>query len=122
MGTSRHWKQRWEAGAPLIFTKRLRMGDGWVVPGQPVTDELREQCRLDDHRLRNWWNGGFVARSDMDLPPHLQKAMEEWEAAQTEKTFPHVEKGKAGWYTVIMAKDADPVKVHGKKKLEEMLA
>jgi hypothetical protein len=54
----RNWRERWAAGAEFEFARRLKMGDGMVVPGDRVTPEMRE--KLGNHRLRRWWEGGFI--------------------------------------------------------------
>jgi hypothetical protein len=65
---TRHWKQRWDANAPMIFLKRMRMGDDpqrpFVLPGDPVTDAIREH--IGPHRLRRWWDARVIGRADFD--------------------------------------------------------
>ncbi len=108
MSKLRHWKQRWSPTADLIFLKKLKLGDGFVLPGDPVTPEIREKLGL--HRLRRWWDAGVLALAEAQAPNHV------------EKTYPFVEKGKAGWYTVTLAEGESPCRIRGKDAVQELLA
>jgi len=67
---TRHWKQRWDASAPLVFAKRLRMGDNpkkpFVLPGDKVTKKHREKLGLN--RLRAWFENGTLALAEFEAP------------------------------------------------------
>jgi hypothetical protein len=106
MSKLRHWKQRWCHKAPLVFLKKLKIGDGHVMPGDWVTDQHRRDLGL--HRLRRWWEAGVIARADQELPRHL-------------KEHPTVTAVGGGWYEVLLVPGQQPKKVHGKKALEEVL-
>lgn len=98
MSKIRHWKQRWSATAPLIFAKKLRIGDGYVLPGEPVTQEHRDHLGL--HRLRRWWEAGVIALAGK---------------------YPKVKSLGNGWSEVIMGPGARAQRVHGKEALEDLL-
>jgi len=55
---SRHWKQQWHADAHFDFRRKLRIGEGYVYPGDPVTPGIR--AMLGRHRLRRWWDAGAI--------------------------------------------------------------
>jgi hypothetical protein len=61
----RHWKERYEPGAPLIFLKRLNLGvEGHetVSPGDDVTPAIRKV--LGEHRLKVWWNARVIGSKE----------------------------------------------------------
>jgi len=71
----RHWKQRWDPKAPLIFVRRVRLGlpsCPVALPGQEVTPEIRAALGTSPQRqlvrLRKWWEGGFLAIKDWQPP------------------------------------------------------
>lgn len=77
MAKMRHWKQHWDPNADLIFTKKLRIGDDperpYVLPGDPVTPELRESLGL--HRLKIWWEAEFLAIAPEHAPkPYVKQS------------------------------------------------
>lgn len=110
--TRRHWKQRWDPSAPLVFLKRLRMGDDpkkpFVFPGDPVTNAMREKLGLA--RLRIWWNAKIIERADFD--PTVRGGISKTPAVQSGI----VHTGR-GWYTVTFD-DGSTKRVRGKDKAE----
>lgn len=50
-------RQRWNASAPLRFRRRMKIGDTVVLPGDPVTADMRN---LVGRKLPAWFHGGFV--------------------------------------------------------------
>lgn len=61
----RHWKERFNKDAPLIFLRPMKLGlvsTPRVMPGDPVTDELRKE--LGAHRLKLWWNARVVGTKE----------------------------------------------------------
>ncbi len=61
----RHWKQRWDPKADLVFCRRMRMGTAknpFVIPGDPVTPMMR--AKLGIVRLRRWWDAMMIGRAD----------------------------------------------------------
>ena len=72
----RHWKQRWDPEAPLIFAKRLRIGDNpkkpFALPGDKVTKKHRES--LGPNRLRAWFENGTLQLADF-TPPEPQRRL-----------------------------------------------
>lgn len=50
-------RQRWNASAPLRFRRRMKIGDTVVLPGDPVTADMRN---LVGRKLPAWFLGGFV--------------------------------------------------------------
>jgi len=67
---TRHWKQRWDPSAPLVYAKRLRMGDNpkkpFVMPGDKVTKKHREKLGLN--RLKAWFENGTVQLANFKAP------------------------------------------------------
>tara|TARA_R110002167_G_scaffold143958_2_gene333680 strand:- start:34254 stop:34670 length:417 start_codon:yes stop_codon:yes gene_type:complete len=63
----RHWKQRYDFDADLIFTRRMKLGICGVAvvhPGDDVTDEMKDA--LGRNRLKLWWESKRVALKDFD--------------------------------------------------------
>jgi len=57
---SRHWKQRWIAGAPMAWRRRVRIGEEptpFVEAGSIVTAEQRGRF---GRRLKTWWDAGLL--------------------------------------------------------------
>jgi len=111
MSKLRHWKERYDPERDLFFLKRLRMGDGYVFPGDPVTEEMRE--KLGPHRLKTWWKGGTIAH---EVPAGAMHRV----AEQKEGTYPKVLKSNTSWFTVEVS-EGDVRKVNGRKALDELL-
>lgn len=115
---NRHWRQRWDPNAPLVFRKRLRMGDDpakpYVFPGDPVTDAHRAQLGMA--RLKVWWESGTIERADFDpnLPGGGQVVHEAAPVAGIEST------GR-GWFTVTFA-DGTTKRVRGEENAKMELA
>lgn len=110
MGRIRHWKERFDPSADLIFSKRMRLhmcGVETVNYGDPVTDEMKDE--LGKHRMLVWWNANVIQLAPADAPARVEPTTE-----------PAVEKLGGGWYNVTPA-DGDTVKVHGKKALAALL-
>lgn len=107
MARIRHWKQRWDPTAEFVFAKRLRMGGGsggaFVVPGDPVTPEMRE--RMGVARLRRWWEAGVIQLAEFD--PTVRGG----------KPKAGIESNGRGWYTVTFA-DGETKRVRGKANAE----
>lgn len=58
MPRMRHWKQRWDANADFVFTRRMRVGSTgapWVPAGSDVDKVVH--ARL----LKKWWAAGLIA-------------------------------------------------------------
>ena len=66
----RHWKQRWDPTAELVFARRLRIGDNpkkpFALPGEKVTKKHRE--KLGANRLRMWFENGTLALANFEAP------------------------------------------------------
>lgn len=80
---ARHWKQRWDADANLVFARRMRMGDNpnkpFCLPGERVTKKMRTKIGL--HRLRRWFETGVLEISDWKAPePQRERALAAAEA------------------------------------------
>ena len=97
----RHWKQKFDEDAALIFIKRVQLDGSVAMPGDTVPEDLRSQR----HRMKVWWRAGFVALKDWDYENGVPA--EE----------PSYEDRGGGWYVF-----ADGTKVHGKRALEAKLA
>ena len=113
MSTLRHWRQRWSPTADLVFLKRLKMGDGQVVPGDPVTPAIREKLGL--HRLRRWWDAGVICRTDQPLPRRIAALLKP--APQTD---PIITRLGGPWMQVRMP-DGSMHKVNGNKALARLI-
>jgi hypothetical protein len=60
----RDFRERWDPEAPLVWAKDAVLGMRELpnaVAGEPVPKEL-----FDIHRLRIWWNAGFVRKGDFN--------------------------------------------------------
>ena len=76
---TRNWRQRWDPEAPLVFNKKLRMGNNpkkpFVMPGDKVTKKQREKMGLA--RLRMWFESGTLGLADWAAPsPQRDKAVQ----------------------------------------------
>tara|TARA_R110002167_G_scaffold93122_2_gene249822 strand:+ start:19888 stop:20235 length:348 start_codon:yes stop_codon:yes gene_type:complete len=63
----RHWKQRFEADADLIFSKRMKLGCcgvDVVNPGDIVTEDMK--AALGRNRLRLWWEAKRIELANFD--------------------------------------------------------
>lgn len=58
MSRIRHWKERWDPKADMVFNRYLTVMGVEVKPGDPVSAELR--AKLGPHRLKIWWTAGTV--------------------------------------------------------------
>ena len=66
---TRHWKQRWDPKADLVFASRMRMGTKakpFCMPGDKVTEAMRKRIGL--HRLRRWFETGVLNIADWKAP------------------------------------------------------
>ena len=83
MAKVRHWKERFDLDAEFVFAKRLKFGDGYVYPGDPVPkDEVKP------HRLRIWWKGGYISRADSPTAPKREGIRVEQRGAWYRLHFP----------------------------------
>lgn len=85
---TRHWRQKWDPKADLVFTRRLRMGDNpkkpFVMPGDKVTKKMREKFGI--HRLQTWFKGGIIAIADFVAPePQRDRALAQRVNTETDK-------------------------------------
>lgn len=70
MSKLRHFRQRWDPRAELVFIRPVSIGGRRVVRGEVVTPELRQTL---GRRLRLWWNNGIVALKDgPGSPPAIE--------------------------------------------------
>lgn len=69
----RHWKQRWDSKARLVFVRRMHIPsmDRTFVPGDPVPAKLRKQM---GERIKRWWDAGLVGLRDWVDPASLATA------------------------------------------------
>lgn len=74
---TRHWKQRWDPKAELVFVSRMRVGTKakpFCLPGDKVTKAIRD--RIGPHRLRLWFETGVVKIADWKAPePQRERAI-----------------------------------------------
>lgn len=70
----RHWKQRFDPKAELIFTRPMQLdGETRVEAGDVITQELRDRFQLSDHRLARWWEARAIALRDLMEVPKPEK-------------------------------------------------
>ncbi len=110
MAKMRHWKQRFDPGAQLIFRKRMKLGMCGVDVvsfGDPVTEDMKQQ--LGRHRLKMWWEAQMIQIADegtcFDGPSN---------------DFANPEPLGSGWFAVTMP-DGQVKKIRGKEKALELL-
>lgn len=77
---ARHFKQRWDPQADLVYLKKLRMGDNpkkpFVFPGEKVTKKMRDKLGLG--RLKTWFQYGFLGLAEFEAPePQREMALRE---------------------------------------------
>ena len=67
---TRHWRQRWDPKAELVFTRRVKAGANpkkpYVMPGDKLTKSLREQ--LGPMRVRRWFETGLLEIKNWKAP------------------------------------------------------
>ena len=114
---ARHWKQHWDPSADFVFLRRLRMDGGsvpnFVLPGDPVTDEMRERMGLA--RLRRWWDARAIGLAEFDPTTRSRKP------ESTETPAAGIAHTGRGWYTVTFA-DGETKRVRGESQAREELA
>ncbi len=69
MAKMRHWKQRFDFDADLVFRKRMVIrGFGVEVAqaGDPVPQAMKDH--FGKNRMRIWWEGGFIAINTVEAP------------------------------------------------------
>lgn len=102
----RHWKQRWDPDADLVFTKRLRLGldpeKPFVTAGDPVPKD-----RFSIHRLKVWWRAGYVQLADWLAPDERRRLQR-----QGKKLPTALRPTGRGWYELTMP-DGSIRKVRG---------
>lgn len=98
----RHWKQKFDANAPLIFLRATELEGGVVQAGGDVPESLRSQSA----RMKIWWNGNRVALKNWDY--------DKGEPAVAVDSYTDL---GGAWFLF-----PDGEKVHGAKALEAKLA
>tara|TARA_R110000803_G_scaffold20201_5_gene52232 strand:- start:11840 stop:12253 length:414 start_codon:yes stop_codon:yes gene_type:complete len=113
MAKVRHWKQKWDPEAPLVFRKRLLLNGVQVGPGTVVTKEIRSALGEDEfsqqRRLKLWWDSGYLEIQNWGL-----------DVKPAEET-PQIVEGKRGWFKVTLA-DGSTKNVRGRQVAEALLA
>lgn len=61
MSKLRHWKERWDPKADLVFLRPMLVNGKQVQRGDEVTPDLRS---LLGGRLKQWWVAGRLALKD----------------------------------------------------------
>ena len=72
----RHWKQKWDPDAPMIWRRRVLWGDRYYEPGEPVPDDLAANRK----KLRRFWESSWIERADFVPPDELRRQAAEAEA------------------------------------------
>lgn len=100
MSKLRHWKDHWDPTAKLEFRKRMKLGiegHDYVNGGDPVTQKIIDGLgKHAQHRLKLWFEAGFVATRNFRAPDEV-KAMREGRPAGTPIEPEHTGRG---WYLV----------------------
>jgi hypothetical protein len=127
MATMRHWKQRFDVGAKLVFRKKMKLGICGVEvveKGDPVTEAMKQV--LGRNRLRMWWNSNILEITDFVDPAETsrkRKAAEKEAESSTEETsggeVPRMEHTGSGWYDVIFVDRTE--RIRGKKNAEALM-
>lgn len=114
----RHWKQRWDPEAELVWRRRARVGAGTVRPGDPV-----DKTGLRLSRLLRLWNVGAIELRDFDPKapaPRRGRAAR----LRARATAPPVAAGSirlvgGGWYEIALDGDPAPRRIRGREAMEE---
>jgi hypothetical protein len=119
----RHWKQHFDADADLIFLKRMVIrgyGVDIAQPGDRVPQELKEHFGV--HRLKIWWEGGFLGIHDAERPCGTPQQDVEVDGATVPETVSAVADGShsvvhvgGGYYDVT--RDGITTRIRGKKNI-----
>lgn len=131
MAQCRHWKQRFDAGAKMVFRKSRKLGlcgAERCEPGDLVTDEMK--AALGRHRLKMWWEAGMIEL--LAEEPELSQGDEASEkgpaASEDSNESPEesLEPGSmkhtgGGWYDVVLP-DGSQQRVRGKKNAKALLS
>lgn len=94
-----------------------------MSPGDPVTDEI--VAALGRHRLKMWWEAGYIELAEYEAPKPHALQLEEQHAIGNCLDGPElpaeaiVHTG-GGWYDVTFP-DGSTERVHGKKRAEKLL-
>lgn len=99
MSKMRHWKQRFDASAELIFSRNMKLG----IAGQEVVKRgdvvsIATKRKLGRSRLQRWWNAGF-----------LELAV----VTPEKKVVDPIEDIGGGWFQVTLA-DGSKRKIQGR--------
>lgn len=108
MSKLRHWRERWDPHADLIFLKNLLIEGERKKSGDPVTKKIRQKLGL--HRMKKWWEAGYLA-----LAPEKKKV----KPLEGLAAHPRVKLAGRGWYEVTLL-DGTTKKAR-KKELEALL-
>lgn len=103
MAQCRHWKQRFDPAAKMVWRKSRKLGlcgAERCEPGDPVTEEQKQA--LGRYRLKMWWEAGMM------------------ELLVEEPQEPSMTHTGGGWYDVVLA-DGSKHRVRGKKKAKALL-
>lgn len=125
MSQCRHWKQRFDVGAKMIFRKSRKLGLCGVErcePGMPVTEEMKEV--LGRHRLKMWWESGMLellAEAPVPSPDEDPAAPDDSGDSPEEPLEPGSMKHTGGgWYDVVLP-DGSKQRIRGKKNAQALL-
>lgn len=124
MAKMRHWKQHWDPEAPLVFSKRMKLGvcgKEYVEPGDPVTPEIMEALGPKaKFRLKMWWQAGRVELADWTSPEDAKRERTQTDPRLLAVTKPAPEPTGRGWYAV-RTPEGELRKVRGQKAAQQML-
>ena len=129
MAQCRHWKQRFDPNAEMVFRKSRKLGLCGVErcePGDPVTEEMK--MALGRHRMKMWWEAGMLElregsqlAREPELEPEAPASPPADESPELESPgLPCMVHEGGGWYEVILV-DGSKHRVRGKKAAEAFL-
>ena len=124
MGKIRHWKQRFDMSAKLMFLTRRKFAmspTGFMERGQEVTEEMKQA--LGRHRLKMWWRAGWIGLADFSPTasrPQADPVPAQPDPVSVEETAGSVKHLGGGWYDVTLP-NGSVDRVHGKVSAQLLL-
>lgn len=129
MAQCRHWKQRFDPAAKMVWRKSRKLGlcgAERCEPGDPVTEEQKQA--LGRYRLKMWWEAGMMELLVEEPQPSQEDAPEkdgpaadsDGKGPESSAQEPSMTHTGGGWYDVVLA-DGSEHRVRGKKKAKALL-
>ena len=128
MSKIRHWQQRFDMSAKLVFLTRRKFAmseTGFMEPGQEISDEMK--ASLGRHRLKMWWRAGWIGLADFVDKRTLQRRSlnadpvpAQPDPVSAQETAGSVKHLGGGWYDVTLP-NGSVDRVHGKVSAQLLL-